>query len=168
MRFWFSKAPVYPQRVRDFMGIISNGAGVAIAAAVTYLDLPTEPHLPAEPRLLVTFGTWLLFNVLLLLVGRRWARRRGLSFVTPQDAKARNLVTEGARPLPDALLWDFLPSGVLTGLMVAQILDGHPFWQTDNLSWMTVAIFGIGTVIGGVLRRARAASRSRAQMGILT
>ncbi len=163
MRFWFSQVPIYPQRVRDFTRLIFGGAGVAIAAAVACLALPAAPRLPAEPRLLVTFGTWFLLGLLVLLVGRSWARRRGLPFVPLQDAKALTLVKEGTRPLPDALLWNFLPSGVLSGLIVAQIIGGHPFWQTDKLSWTMVAACGIGTVIGCVRRRAKAASRSRMQ-----
>ena len=162
MRFWFSQVPVYPQRVRDFTRLIFSGVGVAIAAAVACSALSNEP------RFLVTFGTLLLLGVLLLLVGRSWARRRGLPFVPFKEAKALNQLKEGTRPLPDILLWNFLPSGVLSGLIAAQILDGHPFWQIDKLPWTTVATCGIGTVIGGVWRRASAASRSRTQMGTST
>ena len=157
MRFWFSQVPVYPQRVRDVMGLAFNAAGVAIAAAVACSALS------AEPRLLATFGTWLLLGVLLLLAGRSWARRRGLPFVPPKDAKALKLAKEGVRPLPDILLWVFLPSGVLNGLIVAQVFGGHPFWQAGKLPWTIVAACGIGTVTGCVRHWANAASRSRKQ-----
>ena len=163
MRFWFSQVPVYPQRVRDVTRLCFNGAGVAIAAAVACLSLPDTPRLPGEPRLLVTFGTWFLLGLLVLLTGRRWARRRGLPFIPLQDAKAQNLVGEGTRPLPDILLWDFLPSGISCGLILAQALSGRPFWQTDSFFWTMSAMFGMGTVIGSVWRRAGAASRSRMQ-----
>ena len=158
MRFWFSQVPVYPQRVRDVTGLIFGGVGVAIAAAAAF------PALSFGSRLLVTFGTWLLFGVSLLLAGRGWARRRGLPFVPLQEAKALNRAKEGARPLPRALLW-FLPSGFLVGLIVAQIDSGHPFWQVGSLPWETVAATEIGTVMGNVVRWAKAPSGSRKQTG---
>ena len=158
MRFWFSQVPVYPQRVRDFMGLIFGAAGVAIAAAAACSALSTGP------RLLVTFGTWLLLGLLLLLAERSWARRRGLPFVPAKEATALNRAKEGARSLPGALLW-FLPSGFLVGLIVAQIDSGHPFWQVDSLPWRMVAAVEIGAVMGNVIRWAKVPSGSRKQMG---
>lgn len=161
MQFWFSQAPVYPQRVKDFMDLVSEGAGVAIATVVACLVLPIES------RLLITFGTWFSLGLLVLLAGRSWARQCGLPFMPSREAKALNLAKEGTRPLPDILLWRLLPSGVLIGLMVAQMTSGHPFWRTDNLFWFTAAASAVGIVLGGVRRRARAAPRSRTQMGTL-
>ena len=154
MRLWFSQVPVYPQRVRDVTSLIFSAVGVAIAAAAVCSALSTGP------RLLVTFGTWFLFGVLLLLVGRSWAWRRGLPFIPLKDAKALDRAEERARPLSEFLLW-FLPSGFLVGLTVAQIDSGQPFWRLDSLPWSRVAAVGIGAVTGCMSHRSKAFSRSR-------
>lgn len=165
MRFGFSQVPVYPQRVIDLVGLIYSGAGVGIAAAVACLGLFGEGVDFWTWQFLLTFGLWFALGLLLLLAGRSWARRQGLPFVPHGESRALQLARDRARPLPNHLLWDPLPSGFLIGLMVAQLNSAHPFWHADKLPWVMVAVCVAGVMIGGLIRRARAPSPEVVQEG---
>lgn len=165
MRMWFAEVPVYPHRAADLASLAYGGAGVAIAAVVACLGQPGEGSHAQTWRFLVTFGTWLLLGLVLLLAGRGWARRRSLPFVPRQHGKALRLAWDGARPLPAFLLWHALPMGGLIGIVVAQLSSGHPFWQAGVVWWTTGVASGIGAVIGSLIRRARAPLLNMPQVG---